>query len=262
MLIGIVVLGVLGGGGFLGLRFLDSGVEEEAPAPEVPAETTPVEAIPVEAEPEPEPVREPVIARTESAVRERARERFLTATQAAFRDLPPIPERWPGGAYLSMPSAHADVLSTWEEYLTTVRQVRVDDEGRFATAYESALDDAVIEGEERATRLEAALVDFATSAEARNAHYDRVEALASAAIQSHNALLGSEGLLIFDGTGEGVAPGPIGAGVSARDDDSALLLEQVGELLTAVLDAEGLGPGTGENVRAWVWDGFLDAVTN
>ena len=103
---------------------------------------------------------------------------------------------------------------------------------------------------------------FTTSSEARDAHYDRVEALASAAIQSHNALLGAEGLLIFDGTVEGVAAGPVGAGVSGRDEDSTLLLQQVSDLLSDLLEAEGMGPGSGENVRAWVWDGFLDAVTN
>ena len=50
--------------------------------------------------------------------------------------------------------------------------------------------------------------------------------------------------------------------MSGRDDDSSLLLQQVSDLLSDVLDADGLGPGSGENVRAWVWDGFLDAVTN
>ena len=261
-----IVIAVLGGGGYVGFRFVSGGddavtpPEPEIPVEEIPVETVPVEAIPVEAEPEPAP--EPVIANTESAVRERARERFLTATQAAFRDLPGIPESWPGGAYLTTPSAHPDVLSTWEAYLTTIRSVRADDDARYATAYESALDDALIEGDERTTRLEAALADQQASAEARNAHYDRVEALASAAIQSHNALLGAEGLLIFDGTVEGVAAGPVGAGVSGRDEDSTLLLQQVSDLLSDLLEAEGMGPGSGENVRAWVWDGFLDAVTN
>ena len=37
--------------------------------------------------------------------------------------------------------------------------------------------------------------------------------------------------------------------------------DQVSDLLSATLDADGLGPRTGTNVRAWVWDGFLDAAT-
>ena len=41
------------------------------------------------------------------------------------------------------------------------------------------------------------------------------------------------------------------------EDEPGLLLT-----LSDLLESEGLGPGSGENVRAWVWDGFLDAVTN
>jgi hypothetical protein len=257
LLVGVLLVGVLGVGGFLGLR-MAQGDDEAEPEPS----ETPVEAIPVESEPEPEPTPEPVIARTEGAVRERAQERFLTATQNAFRDLPSVPDAWPGGAYLALPSAYPEVLDTWQAYLVTARRVRADDGARYAAAYEAALDDAVIEGDERNTRLEAALVEFEASAAARAAHFDRVEALASAAIQSHNALVEAEGLLIYDGSGDDVAAGPIGAGVSARDEDSAVLLEQVVELLTATLEAEGLGPRSGENVRAWVWDGFLNTVTN
>ena len=36
--------------------------------------------------------------------------------QNALRDLAPIPEAWPLGGYLSVPSEHADVLETWEMY--------------------------------------------------------------------------------------------------------------------------------------------------
>jgi len=252
-----VIVVLLAGGGWFGLQLGRQDVEDPSPAPELP-----VEAIPVEPAPEPEPTRGPVIARTPAAVRERARERFLTATQAELRALGPIPESWPGGSYLALPSASPEVLDSWQAYLTTIRRVRAADVARYRAAYVTALDDAVIEGDEREVRLASAMVEFETSAEARNAHYDRVESLASAAIQSHNALLDVEGLLIFSGSGEGVAPGPIGAGVTARDEDSELLPRQVAELLTTTLEADGLGPGSGDNVRAWVWDGFLDAAAN
>ena len=74
---------------------------------------------------------EPVIADTEAAVRERTRERYLTSTQAAFRDLRPIPEAWPEGPYLSIPSDHPDVVDVWQHYRTTVREVRATDEERY-----------------------------------------------------------------------------------------------------------------------------------
>ena len=253
----VLLLGLVAGAVFLGLRYDAGGAEPPPSEPAVPADP-----IPVQAEPEPTSPREPVIARTEAAVRERARERFLTSTQTALRNLPSVPESWPGGAYLALPSGHPEVLTVWEEYLTTIRTVRTGDVDRYREAYASALDDAVIEGEERALRLESGLAAFAGTAQARAEHYDRVEALASAAIQSHNALVEAEGLLIYDGTGDGVATGALGAGVSARDEESALLLQRVTGLLTGVLEVGGGGPGSGENVRAWVWDGFLDAVTN
>ncbi len=245
----VVVLTLVGAGGWYGLR--SSGGTDGVP-------DVPVEPIPVEAEPEPE--RQPVIGRTRAAVRERAHERFLTTTQAELRDLQPVPDAWPGGGYLATPSAMPEVLDVWQTYLATSQQVRAADTQRYRAAYEAALDDAIIEGEERATRLADALVSFDSTAAPRAAHYDRVEALASAAIQSHNALLEVEGRLIYDGAPDAPATGPVGAGVTARDEDAELLLQQVAELLGGMLEAEG-GPGSGENVRAWVWDGFLDAVT-
>jgi len=261
MVVVVAVIALAGAGGWYTLRSTGAEGDDVAPV-SAPVPDVPIEPIVVESDPEPEPTREPVIARTPAAVGERARERFLTATQAELRELGSIPPAWPGGTYLALPSGAPDVLDVWQSYLTAVRRLRASDANRYRAAYETALDDAVIEGEERGTRLETALADFEASKSAREAHYDRVEALASAAIQTHNALLDVEGLLIFNGSGDGVAAGPIGAGVTARDEDSELLLRQVVELLTATLEAEGLGPRTGDNVRAWVWDGFLDAAAN
>ena len=62
---------------------------------------------------------------------------------------------------------------------------------------------------------------------------------ASAAIQSHNALLDSEGLLIFDGSGEGVAPGPVGAEEKRIDVLVAVLgLDQVEDVVVAGIVVE------------------------
>ncbi len=231
-----------------------------AETPGDPPPETPV--TPIEVEPTPEPPRQPVIARTVAAVRDRALERFLGSTQAALRGLQPVPGYWPSGEYLALPSAHPEIVSVWQSYRSTVRSVRAADGERYRVAYEAALDDAVIEGDERAQRLADGLAAFRGSAAARAAHYDRVEALATAALQSHNALVQAEGLLLYDGPPGGTPGAPVGAGVTARDEESQLLLDNVVQLLTSVLEAGGAGPGSGDNVRAWVWDGFLDAVTN
>ncbi|MDA0329901.1 MAG: hypothetical protein O2958_12950 [Gemmatimonadetes bacterium] len=154
------------------------------------------------------------------------------------------------------------MADVWQSYLATIRSVRAGDERRYATAYEAALDDAAVDGEVRVTRLNAALANFSSGAALRSAHYDRVEALATAAIQSHNALVEAEGLFIFDATGTSGGRGSLGRGVSGRDADSQLLLDQVLSLLSGALEAGGLGPREGSNVRSWVWDGLLGAVAN
>jgi hypothetical protein len=228
------------------------------PPEPTPQPTDPVEPLPL---PEPEPEPEPLIAQTEPAIRERAQELFLTSTQNALRDLPPIPEAWATGSYFSLPSDHPDVLTGWESYLATIRTVRAGDAGRYAEAYELALDDALIEADARAERRGTALTDFDLSTETRAAHYDLVEALASAAIQSHNALVESEGLILYESGGSPGGETGMGAGAFGRDEEADQLLAQVIELLSGSLDADGLGPGDGMSVRAWVWEGFLDAAT-
>ena len=161
-----------------------------------------------------------------------------------------------------MDACHPEILPLWETYLVAIRSVRAGDVERYETAYEAALDDAAISGDPRAERLTTALADFVASAEPRTQHYDRVESLASAAIQSHNALLEAEGLILLDPTAPGGGRSGIGAGASGRDADAQLLLDQVIAILSATLDGDGLGAGSSANVREWVWNGFLGAVTN
>ena len=211
--------------------------------------------------PRPDPVREPVIANTVAAVRERAQERYLSSTQALLRDLRPIPDIWPEGQYLALPTDHPEIVDVWQSYIATIRAVRASDTERYRTAYEAALDDAVVEGEARETWLATAMSAFVATSPLREAHFDRVENLATAAIQSHNALVEAEGLILYDPTGSTGRAAAIGQGMSGRDADSQLLLDQVVDLLERRLDADGAGPGDGPSVREWVWDGFLDAAT-
>ena len=251
LLLVVIGLGLIGGAGYFGYQTFGVGEVVE------PDLAVPMEPLPVE----PEPTPEPVIAQTEMVIRERSQERFLASTQNALRELLPIPDSWGTGTYFSVPSDHPDVLAVWENYLRTIRIVRAAEDRRYANAYELALDDAAITADARAERRERALADFDLSDEARSAHYDRVEALASAAIQSHNALVESEGLILFDPGSGAAGEAGMGAGAFGRDAEADLLLSQVIDLLSGSLDGDGLGPGVGANVRAWVWDGFLDAAT-
>ncbi len=254
----VVVAGVAGGvagGVALAGRAVDEG-------PAAPPSDASREAIPVEPRPgAPPAAREPAIPSTEAAVRERAQERFLSATRAELRDLPPIPDAWPRADYLTLPSAHPEVAGVFQAYLDVVRALRAEDEGRYRAAYEAALEDAGMGGDDAVARLEFAMLDFAGTAEERSAHYGRVERLASAAIGSHQALLDVEGLLVPGAPTDAANPSAIGAGVAGRDADSQFLLEDVAALLGEALDGGGAGARTPENVRAWIWDGLLDAVT-
>lgn len=246
-------------GGDQGDPLVRPSADEPAPTPSVRDEPSP-EVEPASDVAPPRPPAEPVIPQTTSAIRERAQERFLTATQVALRDLPPIPEPWATGPYLAAPSDFPDVLAVWRTYLGTIRRVRAEDTDRYRAAYASALDDAAIAGDVRLTVMEEGVSSLAENAQHREAHYDRVEALATAAIQSHNALVDVEGLVLYDGSSVPFDADGLGAGASGRDEESQLLLDRVVELLRSTLEADGEGPGTGANVRAWVWDGLLDAV--
>ena len=259
-----VVALLVAGGGYVGYRALSAEPVSEVPDPDGPLATAPGDSTdpqPEAIEPEPEPTPEAVIPDTPGAVRERAQERYLAATQTALRTLQSIPEAWPEGPYLTVPSDHPEVVDVWQDYRATIQQVRQVDVERYRTAYEAALDDAAVVGEDRAERLQRAMDEFGVSQELRDAHFDRVEALATAAIQSHNALVEAEGLILFDATGSTGRPSGIGAGTSARNAEAQLLLDQVIELLEGALDADGDGPGSGENVREWGGDVFLAAIS-
>lgn len=202
-----------------------------------------------------------LIPDTEEALRARARERFLTSTQALLRNLPPIPDVWLHGAYLAAPSDYPPVREVWEQYLTTIRDVRAGDDDRYRAAYLRALDDARIEGSARTLRLASATASFRADSAARVAHYERVEALAIAALQGHDALVEAEGTISYEpAVGPGVSADPVIEAVG-RGAEAQALLDDVLDLILGELHDEN-GPGEAAHVREWVWDGLLDAVTN
>lgn len=202
----------------------------------------------------------PLIPDTEEALRQRAQERYLSSTQALLRDLAPIPDVWLHGQYLAAPSDYPRVREVWESYLTTIQQVRAGDEERYRAAYLRALDDARIQGSSRTLRLTSATADFRSDSTARAAFYDRVESLATVAVQGHDALVEAEGTISYEpAAGPRVSADPVIEAVG-RNAEAQALLDRVLDSILVQLHADD-GPGESRNVREWVWDGFLDAVT-
>jgi hypothetical protein len=215
-----------------------------------------------ESEPAVEPSQPPPsIPNTDEALRARARERFLTSTQAALRGLDQVPDIWLRGSYLAEPSAYPRVRAVWEEYLAIIRDVRAEDDERYRQAYLRALDDARVEGAARTLRMSSAVAAFQAAAEPRVTHYDRVERLAAAALQGHDALVAAEGTIAYQpATGPALSEDPVIEAVG-RSPEAQTLLNQVLDLILTELHGEG-GPGESGNVREWVWDGVLEAVTS
>jgi hypothetical protein len=178
-----------------------------------------------------------------------------------LRDLPPIPDIWLRGAYLAEPSDYPQVRQAWDTYLTTIRQVRAGDNERYRAGYVRALDDARVDGSARTLRLAGAVSAFQGRVTPRAAHYDRVEALAMAALRGHDALVEAEGTIAYEpATTTPVSGDPVIEAVG-RNPTAQALLNQVLDMILAELQAPN-GPGRSATVGEWVWNGLLTAVTN
>ena len=247
-----LVLGVAAGAA--GVYFAPSVLSPslDAPGPGSPVETAP--------QPSPEPTPA-LIPDTEEAVLERAHELYLAETQRILRVLEPIPDVWLQGRYLAAPSDYTEVRDAWSVYLTLVREVRAGDEDLYRTSYERALDDARIAEPARGPRLATAMTAFQADAPDREAHFQRVERLAAAAIQGHDVLLEAEGTIAYEpATGPTVSGDPVIEAVG-RSAEAQSLLDDVLDGVLAEVQAEG-GPGQMSGIRAWVYEGLLDAVAN
>ena len=241
----ILLVAVAGGVVYFGPELFAPTASEGSNTPQDPEVEAPAPAIPA----------------TDEALRTRAQERFLTSTQAALRQLQPIPQAWLGGRYLSGPSDYTYIRDIWQTYLATIRDVRAADNDRYRAAYERALDDAGVDGAARATRLSSGMNEFQRDAPAREAHYDRVERLATVAMRGHDELVGAEGTILYEpASSPAISADPIIEAVGRTPADQELL-EEVLDAILAELQGEG-GAATGRNVREWVYGGLLDAVAN
>jgi hypothetical protein len=109
--------------------------------------------------------------------------------------------------------------------------------------------------------LAAAMADFQGAVGPRAAHYDRVEALAMAAIQGHDALVQAEGTIAYEPAATTPVSGDPVIEAVGRNPKAQELLDEVLDVILAQLQAPD-GAGRSANVGEWVWSGLLDAVAN
>jgi hypothetical protein len=103
--------------------------------------------------------------------------------------------------------------------------------------------------------------DFQGVVGPRATHYDRVEALATAAIQGHDALVRAEGTIAYEPAATTPVSGDPVIEAVGRNPEAQALLDEVLDVILVELQAPN-GPGRSANVGEWVWSGLLDAVAN
>src|SRR5690606_3938365 len=184
----------------------------------------------------------PLLPDTEEALRERASVRFLARVRQNLGTLPSVPPIWLDGRYLADAPAYPEVREVWARYLGSVGAVRARENEHYRTAYLSALDDARVTGATRTLRLASAGSAFEGSSAARDAHYDRVTELASAALDLHDFLVAhAEGIAYEPAVGLRVSADPVLQAAAADPTVQAELEAALDRVLDA-LSARGSGP--------------------
>jgi hypothetical protein len=209
------------------------------------------------AEPE---VEVPVLEDTEEALAGRASIEFIGRALASVADLPPIPGEWLEGRYLANASAYPIVRDVWVQYLDAARRFRVDEADMYSAAYLTALQDAGVTGANRTLRLAAAMSRFEDGRAARDAHYQRIADLATAAIDLHDLLLEMEDDITYEpAVGSRVSADPV-LEAAGRDPLTQQRLEAALDRTLDALSARGQGPIEAPAVPAWTIEGLRAAV--
>jgi len=203
----------------------------------------------------------PLLPDTEEALRERASVRFLARVRQNLGTLPSVPPIWLDGRYLADAPAYPEVREVWARYLGSVGAVRARENEHYRTAYLSALDDARVTGATRTLRLASAGSAFEGSSAARDAHYDRVTELASAALDLHDFLVAhAEGIAYEPAVGLRVSADPVLQAAAADPTVQAELEAALDRVLDA-LSARGSGPVDARAVPGWTFQGLRDIVS-
>jgi len=201
-----------------------------------------------------------VVPDTEEGLVTFADVRFLGRVRGELASLPSIPREWLDGRYLASASGYPHVRDTWEAHLAAVRRLRVDEGDHYSAAYLSALDDARVTGPTRTLRLASAMSRFERAAPARQRHYERVEALAVAAIDFHDLLVRREAQISYEpAVGTRISADPV---LQAASPDPVVQREMESGLdrVLAALSAQGAGPVEAARVPEWTFEGLRAVV--
>ncbi|MEX2467250.1 MAG: hypothetical protein WD995_10085 [Gemmatimonadota bacterium] len=202
----------------------------------------------------------PILPDTEEALRARADVRFLSRVLQSFAALPAIPNTWLDGRYLANASEYPGVRAAWVAYLEAIRRVRVDEDEYYSAAYLSALDDARVTGATRTLRLASALSRFESEGAERQAHYDRVAELATAAIDLHDLLVEREASITYEpAVGTRISADPI-LQAAGTDPETQQLLEAALDRVLDALSERQVGPVEASRVPDWMFEGLRDVV--
>ncbi|MGD8319736.1 MAG: hypothetical protein PVJ02_04765 [Gemmatimonadota bacterium] len=199
ILVGIVVVAVIGGGGYLGWQKLFAGGSGDgASATARPPVTLP--EIPQELMPTMRDVGEKALGDVVARFR----------AKVAGMELPAEPRGdWLAGVYLANASQFPDIAAYWDGIGAVVDTVRADDTRVFHEAYAARLDSAGISGDRATLLLARADSGFLAAREGRFAAYALMDELVRSALDLHQFLLDNEDDIAYEPAAGGVSRDPV-----------------------------------------------------
>lgn len=246
ILLGIVGVGVVGGGGYFGWRYLQGRQDAATAAAAVPAlPPVTIPDIPAELLPRMRDLGEAALSET---IRE------LGAMPVAM-ELPAEPDRdWLAGAYLGNASRFRDVQEFWEGMESFLNRVRDVDTQVFHERYEAQLAMAGLAPDTAALLLERADSGFLATRDGRREAYVLMEDLIFAALDLHDFLVRNEANIEYDPAGGGMSRDPVLEAVPNSRELGQEMWSRM-DRITQALDALGtLDRVTTERLTAVLFD--------
>jgi len=243
---GVVVVAVVGGGGFFGWQWFQgrsTAAPVETATPALPPVTIP--DIPAELLPQMRDLGEAALSGMIAELR----------TMQGDFDLPAEPnQEWLAGVYLANASQFRDVQLFWEGIEAYLNRVRDVDTQVFHDQYVAQLEAAALAPDTAAMLLERADSGFLATRDDRFEAYRLMEDLVLAALDLHGFLLRNEASIEYDPAAGGVSRDPV---LEAVPNTRELGNEMWGmvERITGALDALGtLDRVTTERLTAVLYD--------
>jgi hypothetical protein len=233
----LVVLAIVGGGGWLGWTKLKNR------EPEAPVEVVVVDP----------PVALPAIsAELEPRMRELADSTMadwllaLSTTLPAERGVPAEPDRaWLSGSYLAEASQYASIGQYWQALGAYVDDLEVRDADLYAALFRARLDSAMVSldsagvsAEDAQSMLDRAQAGFLAARPDRRPVYEQLRDITDAATGLHEFLVANEASIEYDPAAGGSSRDPVLEAVPATPDLGVGMWARV-DSITQSLDALG-----------------------